>query len=493
MPSRRDFLKSALLLPAAELLVRSGYAQPPASAGQPRWLTEIALQLQKEFYLPAVWVAANIEGKVEAAVVGVKKSDDPTPATLEDKLTVASISKPMTGFWIATLVDRGKLSYESKAMELLPELESVCLPEHKDITLGQLLTHTAGVIRDVTKFPSNLSLEAYPAERLRQAREVLSSPSPPGSKGKEVYSNNGVTLAASMGERAAGEAYETAAGRLYRDRLGLKSWGVWPMNLHDDLTQPWPHAIKENSPVPQSPQSVQFQFVRPSGGAHCTITDLVRFGLIATNATRLARPILKPETWETYMAPVPNTSAALSSFHAYGERANFGHAGSLGTTSSNLLIFPEWQVSFAVHTNASADAFRERGIQLLQDAIRKRRAERNPPAPCSLQLTSVATMDDSWMNEIAPRVSDDKIRIRVNFHIEAGNRTGDLQTLVKLGDVERRDDRFRGLASGNHTLHFEFDTPKTRTTPAIVRLDALRTAGNRTPKTAFFESVLTLE
>ena len=60
----------------------------------------------------------------------------------------------MAGFWIATLVDRGKLTYETKVLEALPELEPSCLPEHSDITLGQLLTHTAGVIRDVRSFPN---------------------------------------------------------------------------------------------------------------------------------------------------------------------------------------------------------------------------------------------------------------------------------------------------------------------------------------------------
>ena len=190
----------------------------------------------------------------------------------------------MAGLWIATLVDYGKLTYRrnTTVVEALPELKEVCLPEHLGVTLGQLLTHTAGVIRDVGYIPNNLALEAYPAERVRQARVVVSSPSPAGSKGKEEYSNNGVTLAVSMAERTAGESYETASTRLFRDKLGLKSWGVWPMNLQDNDLLPWPHLIKNNTPLPQHPSSVQFQFVRPSGSAHCTITDLVRFGLIGS-------------------------------------------------------------------------------------------------------------------------------------------------------------------------------------------------------------------
>ena len=50
-----------------------------------------------------------------------------------------------------------------------------------------------------------------------------------------------------------------------------------------------------------------------------------------------------------------------------------------------------------------------------------------------------------------------------------------------------------GLALGNHTLHFEFDTPKTKATSAVIKVDALGTAGNQTPKAAIFKSELTLQ
>ena len=494
MQSRRDLLKSVCLLPlASEILPQYANAQQSIPSIQPKWLKDIATQLRDEFNLPAVWIAANVEDKVEAAVVGVRKVGDPTLATLDDKLTVASISKPMAGLWVATLVDRNKLTYDTKVLEVLTELQSICLPEHKDITLGQLLTHTAGVIRDVKSFPNALKLEQYPSERLRQAREVLSTPAPSGTKGKEVYSNNGATLAATMAERAAGEPYENAAGRLYRERLGLTSWGVWPMNLPDDLAVPWPHSIKDKTPVPQPPQSVQFQFVRPSGSAHCTITDLVRFGLIATNSTGVARSLLKHETWQIVLEHGDKDRTTLGSFYAGGHDLTvFNHGGSLGITSSHLRVLPEWKASFAFHTNATGDEFRARGIELMQDAVRKRRTERHPPVSCRIALTGVATVDASWQNVIVPKTTDDKVRIRVNFQIEAEPRTGDLQTLVKLGDVERRDNRFNGLASGNHTLHFEFDTPKTKITSTVVKVDALGTAGNQSRKAATFEAVLTL-
>ncbi len=490
MITRRTLIQSAILLPST--FGNLAEAQP-SPRFQPKWLEAIAKQLQKEFHLPAVWVAVNIEGAVESAVVGVHKIGDPTPATLEDRLTVASISKPIAGLWIASLVDKGKLSYDTKVLDVLPELAADCLPEHEGITLGHLCTHTAGVIRDVRHLSNRLLLEQYPAERLKQAKEVLSSPSPAGSKGKGVYSNNGVTLAVTMAERVAREPYEVAAGRFYRERLRLKSWGVWAMDLPDDVSLPWCHAIKDGQAIPYPPQSVQYQFVRPSGSAHCTISDLVRFGLIATNSSPLSENLLKPETWRKALSHGETSGTAYGCFSTGGnDFPVFDHGGSLGTTGSFLRVLPAWRSCFAYHANSDASALGGRGIELLQDAVRKRRAERDSPPACRIALTHVATVDSAWQKEITPTSGDDKVRIKINFRIEASPRTGDLLTVVKLGDVERRDDRFAGLAAGNHTLHFEFDTPKTRDTPASVTVDALGTAGNITPESARYVSALHL-
>jgi CubicO group peptidase (beta-lactamase class C family) len=494
MTSRRDLLKSALAAPLVfGLTSRTSQAQKTASVTQSPWLRDIAKQLQSEFHLPAVWVACNIEDEVEAAVVGVRKMGDRAIASLDDKLTVASISKPMAGLWIATLVEQGLLSYDTTVLEALPELKSSCRPEHESITLGQLLTHTAGVIRDVERLEDNLKLDKYPRDRLRQAREVLSLPSPDNSKGKELYSNNGVTLAATMAERLARGAFETLAGEFYRKQLGLKSWGVWSMTLKDDLSLPWPHSMKNNNLIPNPPKSVQHHFVRPSGGSHCTISDLTRFGLIATNATEISKSILKPETWASLAAPVPNSITSRCSFRYSADRGSCWHAGSLATTSSNLLVIPDWKVSIAVHTNATADDFRERGIALIEFEIRKRRAKLQPPKPCRIKITEVATVDETWREVIVPKISDDKVRIRVRFFIEAQERTGDLLTTVKLEQVEQTDSRLRGLAAGHHVLHFQFDRPKARFSKAIIKVDALGTAGNQTPDAAVIETEIRLD
>ena len=493
MITRRVLLQSALLLPlVSPRLTAMARAQDASSQGE-NWLETIARQLRAEFKLPAVWLAVAIDDNVNAVAVGVRKVGDSTSATTDDLLTVASISKPMVGLWIATLVEKGKLNYTSKALAILPELAESCLPQHRDITLEQLLTHTAGLARDVPNLPLNLTLDQYPAERLRQAKVLLSTPSPEKSVGREFYSNNGLALATAMAERVAGEAYEVAAGRFYREQLGLKSWGVWPFDAPNDLSQPWPHAMKDGVATARPPRSVAFQFTRPGGSAHCTIADTARFGLIATNAQPNTNQILKISSWDTLMARVSGSRNTRGSFFLSSDKASYDHSGSLFTTRSNLQVIPDWRVSVAVHTNAECDEFAGRATEMVLDAIRLSYAQTDPPPRCRITLTDINTVDENWQNIIVPKRSDDKLRVRVNLRVEARGRCGDLKTTLQVGAVTRTDNRFNGLKSGDHYINFEFDTPTQKASPTIITIDALGTAGNDTPQAARFESVLTLE
>lgn len=496
MINRRTLLKTSLLLPFASQYLAQTARADLNELSNASWLEEIAEQLREEFGLPAVWLAVDWEDAVESAVVGVRKIGEPALATLQERLAMASISKTMAGLWIATLVDAGQLSYQTKVLDVLPELKPDCLPEHRDITLGQLLTHTAEVARDVRISSDVLPLDSYTAERLAQARLLLATPAPPESKGKRFYSNNGLTLAATMAERVAGEPYEIAAGRFYRERLELKSWGVWGMDTINQEMLAWPHQNKDKVSVAQPPRSVARSMVRPSGNAHCSIGDLARFGLIATDSTAISAALLTPQTWRALEVPALG-GTTLASFETNADQTFYEHSGSLTFTSSYLRVFPRWKAAIAVYTNAAGDDFRVRAINVVQDAFRQRRAERYPPPPCRITLLEVATVDASWKNIVVPKANDDKIRIRVRCRVEARDEarevSGDAKVLVKMGDAERWDNRYEGLSDGEHTLRFGFDVPTKKEVLTTVDIDALGTAGNLTPEAGRFESVLTLQ
>ena len=122
---------------------------------------------------------------------------------------VGSITKQFTAATLMVLWDEGRVDLRAPITELLPELSP-----HHDITLHHLLTHQAGLVRDLPdSLPVDVSfLEILAAQpRLAEAGQA------------SVYSNCGFGVIAEAIERIAGFPFE----EVMRDRL------LRPLALHD--------------------------------------------------------------------------------------------------------------------------------------------------------------------------------------------------------------------------------------------------------------------
>ena len=117
--------------------------------------------------------------------------------TAETIFDMGSISKQFTAAAILKLEMQGKLLVEDKASKYLPELEG----QRKDITIHQLLTHTAGLPGAIGSDEELIPRADY-FKRLN-GRNLLQTPGE-----KHVYSNVGYTLLALIIEERTGLRYE---------------------------------------------------------------------------------------------------------------------------------------------------------------------------------------------------------------------------------------------------------------------------------------------
>lgn len=79
------------------------------------------------------------------------RQDDNRELTPDHIHRIASITKIITATAIFQLYEDGKISIAQKVSEILEEF---AIPPYKDITIGQLLTHTSGLQPDPNCFPS---------------------------------------------------------------------------------------------------------------------------------------------------------------------------------------------------------------------------------------------------------------------------------------------------------------------------------------------------
>ncbi len=77
--------------------------------------------------------------------VGLRRAGSDVAATTGDKFHIGSCTKSRTATLAAMLVEEGKLTWQTKLADVLPELAGSMHPDYRAVTLEQLLAHRAGV------------------------------------------------------------------------------------------------------------------------------------------------------------------------------------------------------------------------------------------------------------------------------------------------------------------------------------------------------------
>lgn len=183
---------------------------------------------------------------IREATVGRVAAGMPVP--------LASLSKAVTGVCIGTLVDRGKISFDTPLSRALDRTFARIGPPADTrldkVTIGQLLSHRAGFDRGAD--PATSTLTAY--LRNETARRAASDArmkavlrqrlvSAPGER--YGYSNSAYQILGAVVEEASGQEYETYCKQAVLLPLGalgaeldptwrvMSSYGGWRMSLAD--------------------------------------------------------------------------------------------------------------------------------------------------------------------------------------------------------------------------------------------------------------------
>jgi len=142
---------------------------------------------------------------------------------------VASCSKPITAIAIFQLVQQGRLSLEDRLADRVSlELPTGTEPDPRfaDITIGHLLTHSAGW--DGSKFDPDLATAArawgqasLPLSKERLAGYLVGQPMHYAPGSRYLYSNFGYSMLGLVIESLTGRGYSDAVGEAILDPLGL--------------------------------------------------------------------------------------------------------------------------------------------------------------------------------------------------------------------------------------------------------------------------------
>ena len=264
-------------------------------------------------HIPGVVAAASSsQGTVYEAAFGERALGQGVAMTPDTVFWLASMTKPIVGAAAMQLVEQGKLTLDEPAAKFLPELADVKLLTGWDsagqpllqapkaqITLRQLLTHTAGFTSDIWNADSARYLKTMNLPRAGSGKKIaLSVPLifEPGTRWE--YGINidwaGQVIAAVSGMRLGEYIQKNIAEPLGMDSTGFRispSMRARLATVHqrDPLT-----GTLSTTPFEVSQDT---EFDPGGGGLYSTAGDYLRFTRMILNQGRgNGHQILKPET-----------------------------------------------------------------------------------------------------------------------------------------------------------------------------------------------------
>ncbi|MET3288246.1 UNVERIFIED_CONTAM: CubicO group peptidase (beta-lactamase class C family) [Brevibacillus sp. OAP136] len=205
-------------------------------------LEAYAAKLMEQAKLPGAFIGFAKDGEtVFAKGLGFGDVESQTEITLDTVFGIGSITKSFTCVGIMLLQEAGKLSVTDPVSDYLPEFRTADEALTRRITIGNLMSHTAGlpslpslyyamrrsmeIDPAVKEMPSSIDLTAHePIDTYGELMDFIASLDVKllGEPGTEFsYSNDGYALLGAIIERVSGQSYESYVKEHLLDPAGM--------------------------------------------------------------------------------------------------------------------------------------------------------------------------------------------------------------------------------------------------------------------------------
>ena len=274
------------------------------------------------------------ESLIYAKSYGMADTENGIEVSNNSLFRIASVSKPITGVAVFKLIEEGKLALDQKIFGDGSILGTTygSTPYSSgitDITLSQLLHHTAGGWGNSYNDPMFSNQEMTQAELISWVLDNRPLDNQPGVN--YDYSNFGYCVLGRVIEKVTGESYETWVKENILEPAGIYGMEIAGNTLEDR---------KENEVVyygqsGQNPYIYNITRMDAHGGWIANATDLARLLVHVDNYNS------KPDILETSSINTMTSGSSANSNYACGwgvnSADNWWHVGSLPGTASEIV------------------------------------------------------------------------------------------------------------------------------------------------------------
>jgi CubicO group peptidase (beta-lactamase class C family) len=349
------------------LLLLPSFSQPITSVEIDR-LVERTLTT---FNVPGIAVGIVKDGHlIHSKGYGVRSINTMTKMDDNTLFAIASNSKAFTSAALAILIDQGKLRWDSKVIDIIPEFRLYNSYVTEDFTIADLLTHRSGMglgAGDLMLWPDSTKFTKEEIiHNLRYLPQVSSF------RTKYDYDNLLYVVAGEVVARVTGMSWEEFTETNIMEPLGMNMSAASFSRLKDRS-----NIIDAHVPIDGKLQVVPKQegkMHNSAGGIYSNITDMSKWVIMQMNGGKYGEELenqlfsreRQNEMWTIHtVIPVRNGSIYNTHFAGYGLGWNLSdvkgylqasHTGGLMGIVTQVTMIPELQLGIIVFTNQQEGA-----------------------------------------------------------------------------------------------------------------------------------------
>jgi CubicO group peptidase (beta-lactamase class C family) len=357
----------------ALLLASIGSARPAAIPIAPPTIDDTVARAMKAFQVPGMAVAIVADGKlVFAKGYGVREAGRPGRVDADTLFQIGSNTKAFTAAALAILVDEGKLHWEDKVIDHLPQFRMYDPYVTREFTVRDLLTHRSGLgegAGDLMFFPATDMSRDEIIHGLRFLKPTSSF------RDKFDYDNLLYMVAGQLIPAVTGQSWEDFVTRRVLEPLGMVRCSANYERISDRDNVAAPHVVIDGKL--QAVPVVDMTVIGPAGTINCSVAGMSRWletqlaGGVTPGGAHLFSAERAAEMWEVV---TPNPANPLlgplyeTHFSGYGlgwelsdahGRLRVHHTGGVLGTVTWVSMIPELHLGVLVFTNQQNGAAME--------------------------------------------------------------------------------------------------------------------------------------
>lgn len=300
----------------------------------------VAIQHKNKLIYEKAFGYANLETK--------------TNMTTEAIYRIASHSKMFTATAILQLQEAGKLHLDDPAAKHVNWLKKHTDIRWKNVTIRQLLSHGAGVIRDGLSSDYWNVTSPFP-DKVTFKKELLSTPLIIENNTKLKYSNFGYTLLGFIVEAASGQPYNDYVLDNIVNKLGLKNCGPeYVTKISNKMVTGYTLRDRNKQRLPIG--VIDTHAMSSATGFYATAKDLCAFGATLYNSSTVlisseSKKEMQKVHWSNKYAGEREEYGLGIEIEHVDNRLLVGHGGGFPGQITETLVDPADEIVVCVLTN----------------------------------------------------------------------------------------------------------------------------------------------